>query len=218
METTTHSDDVATFVRTAKTAGLADGTLVAILKQSGWPERRVYRALSAYYADSIGVTVPRPASAGDDARDAFLYLLNFITLGFWTTALGRVFYVLIEHAFPDHATAGTYYHPSLADELAWPLAALLITFPAFAIIARQITAGLRTRPDAVVSGVRAWLTYVALVLAAIVVLLDGIWFLESLLRGALTVRFVLDSLVLLVLGGGVFVTYLRGLRARTAAR
>lgn len=92
-----------------------------------------------------------------------------------------------------------------------------MTFPVFALIAGRIGIALRTRADAAVSGVRAWLTYLALVVAAIVVLLDGIWFLEELFRGELTVRFTLQSLVLLVLGGGVFVTYLRGIR-RAAVR
>lgn len=64
------------------------------------------------------------------------------------------------------------------------------------------------RPDLYDSGVRKWLTYIALVFAAIIVLADGIWFLEALLRGQLTLRFMLDSLVLLVIGGGVFTYYL----------
>jgi hypothetical protein len=214
MQTTT--SDLGTFLRAAKGAQVPDESLVGILTASGWSRRRVYRALGAYYTDALGTPLPGNAGRADDAGDAFLYLLNFITLGFWTIALGRIFYVLIDRAFPDPSMA-TGYSPTLADELAWPLAAVLITFPVFALIARRIAVVLQTRADAVVSGVRAWLTYLALVLAALVVLQDGIWFLEQLLRGQLTVHFVLDSLVLLVLGGGVFVTYLRSVQRRAAA-
>lgn len=39
--------------------------------------------------------------------------------------------------------------------------------------------------------------------AATIVLIDGIWFLQAFLSGEITARFVLDSLLLLVLGGGV---------------
>jgi hypothetical protein len=209
--------DLTTFVRTAKGAPISDESLVGILAASGWSRRRVYRALGAYYTETLGTALPTAASRAEDAGDAFLYLLNFITLGFWATALGRVFYVLIDRAFPDPALASPYYHPALVDQLAWPLAAIIVTFPVFALIAGRIGIALRTRADAAVSGVRAWLTYLALVVAAIVVLLDGIWFLEELFRGELTVRFTLQSLVLLVLGGGVFVTYLRGIR-RAAVR
>ena len=214
METTL-ADELSTFVRTAKTRGVPDDALVAVLKHAGWSERRIYRGLGAYYTETLGVTVPRQAGTGDDARQAFLYLLNFITLAFWTTSLGFIFYILIDRTFPDAAALGGYT-PRLIDQLAWPLATLLISFPAFGLVAREIGKLLRSRPDAALSGVRAWLTYIALVIAAIIVLQDGIWFLWAFLRGALTVRFVLDSLVLLVLSGGVFVTYLRSLRARTA--
>ena len=77
---------------------------------------------------------------------------------------------------------------------------------------RFIAQELQQRPEAENSPVRLWLTYVALVLAAIIVLSDGIWFLAAFLQGQLTIRFVLDSLVLLVLGGGVFAYYLSGLQ------
>jgi Domain of unknown function (DUF5671) len=208
------SEGLGTFLHTAKGAGVPDESLVGVLSAVGWSRRRVYRALGVYYADTLGRPIPRDVAPVEDARDAFLYLLNFITLGFWTVALGRIFYVLIERAFPD-AAAPSY--SSLVNQIAWPLAAVLVAFPTFALIARRIALVLRTRPDAAGSGVRAWLTYVALVLAAIVVLQDGIWFLESFLTGQLTVRFILDSLVLLVLGGGIFVTYLRGLQRTSAA-
>jgi hypothetical protein len=216
MDTHPATVDLATFVRAAKGAPIPDESLVGILTASGWGRRRVYRALGAYYVDALGTALPANAGRAEDAGDAFLYLLNFITLGFWTTALGRVFYVLIDQAFPDPALASPSYHPALVDQLAWPLAAIIVTFPVFALIANRIGIVLRTRADAALSSVRAWLTYLALVLAAIVVLQDGIWFLEQLLRGELSVRFTLDSLVLLVLGGGVFVTYLRGIRRASA--
>jgi hypothetical protein len=64
------------------------------------------------------------------------------------------------------------------------------------------------------SGVRRWLTYIALVIAAIIVITDGVWFIEALIRGELTMRFILDSLVLLVLGGGVFTYYLTTMEPR----
>lgn len=210
METTARPNDLQTFLDAAKSGGVTDDSIVGVLTVAGWSRRRVYRGLADYYARLLGTPLPAVRRAGDDARDAFLYLLNFITLGFWTTSLGQVFYILIDHAFPDAAQ----WHGglSLTTRLAWPLAATIVTFPVFAFVASRIGAELRARPDAALSGVRAWLTYAALVLAAIVVLVDAIWFLDAILRGELTIKFVLDSLVLLVLGGGVFAIYLRGLR------
>lgn len=209
-------DDLDGFIRTAKDHGVPDDALVALLQQNGWSPRRIYRGLSAYYTEALGVAPPQRGSRGENPRDAFLYLLNFITLGFWTIALGQLFYTLIARWFPDAAYTG--YGGPLTYQIAWQLATIIVAFPAFLFVARAIGGELQRRPEAAESPVRAWLTYVALVIAAIVVLLDAIWFLEALLRGEITIRFLLDTLVLLVLGGGVFVYYLGGLRPARAQR
>ena len=140
-----------------------------------------------------------------DARDAFYYLLNFLTLGFWTVALGQIFYTLIGHWLPD--AAQLQYQQPLRDLISWQLATVIVTFPIFAYVHSLIGRQLRLRRELYNSGVRKWLTYLALVLAVLIVCTDAIWFLEALLRGQLTLNFVLDSLVLLVIGGGVFTYY-----------
>ncbi len=212
-------EDLDTFVRTAKAKGVPDDALVALLRQNGWSERRIYRSLGAYYGDALGMAPPSRSGRTENARDAFLYLLNFITLGFWTVALGQLFYALIERRFPDPADlmSGARGGPLLA-EIAWQLATIIVAYPCFVLVGRLIARELARRPDAIESGVRTWITYLTLVIAAIVVLMDGIWFLNSLLRGELTVKFILDSLVLLVLGGGVFAYYLNGVRPAAAER
>ncbi len=91
-----------------------------------------------------------------------------------------------------------------------------MTFPLFVAIHRRIVNELRRRPELYDSDVRKGLTYLALVIAALVVLGGGVWFLGDLLRGELTLHFILDSLVLLVLGGGVFGYYLTTLAPRQA--
>jgi hypothetical protein len=199
------------FVRAAKAAAVPDESLVAMLRHRGWSERRVYASLAGYYGDLLGVAPPGRSTSDERSRDAFFYLLNFITLAFWTVALGQLFYVLIARWIPDAATAG-YGRGPLMYEVAWQLATVIVAFPAFVVVGRLIARELQRRPDAFYSGVRSWLTYIALVITALIVLMDGIWFLEAFLRGELSVRFVLDSLVLLVLGGGVFSYYLSGMR------
>lgn len=207
MATSATTDrDLLDFVGAAKRHGLADQFTVSLLSHNGWSERRIYRAFSAFYADALETPLPSRSQHVEHARDAFLYLLNFITLGFWTVALGQIGYALIAHAFSD--PAAPYAYESLRDQISWQLATLLVTFPIFALVHSLIRRELSRRPDLFDSGIRKWLTYLALVLAALVILTDGVWFLESLLRGELTVRFILDSLVLLILGGGVFHYYL----------
>lgn len=201
------SDELSDFIQAAKGGGVADDSIVGMLRQSGWAERRIYRALGAYYGEKLGTAVPARTQSGENARDAFLYLLNFITLGFWTVALGQIFYALIAHWFPDPTQ--TYAEWSLREDMPGQLATVIVAFPIFAFVHYLIARELQKRRDLYYSGVRRWLTYLALVLAALTVLADAIWFVTSLLKGELTVRFFLDSVVLLLLGGGVFAYYMQ---------
>jgi hypothetical protein len=195
------------FIRSAKAHGIADDFVVTLLRYNGWPERRIFRAFSTYYSEAMGVGFPARTGSIEHARDAFLYLLNFIMLGFWTVALGEIWYQLIARWFPD-IPSSYYTDQSLRDAIAGQIATVIVTFPIFLFVHSLIQKELSRRRDLYDSGIRKWLTYIALVLAALVVLADAIWFLTSLLRGELTVRFILDELVLLVLGGGVFAYYL----------
>jgi Domain of unknown function (DUF5671) len=199
------NDGLDEFLSSAKNKGISDDFIVTLLRQNGWPEQRIYRAFSAYYAGVLGAPLPTHSGRSEHARDAFYYLLNFFLLSFWTIALGQLFYTLIDRWVPDR---GTPYYGSLIDDTAWQLATLLITFPAFILVHRLISDQLRRRPDFYESGVRKWLTYIALVIAALVLLSDGIWFLQTFLRGEITFRFVLHSLLLFIIGGGVFSYYL----------
>ena len=206
------------FLRAAKEQHISDEFVVALLRQNGWSERRIFRAYSTFYADRLGMPLPKRHQGAENARDAFYYLLNFITLGFWTVALGQILYRLIAYWIPDPASSAYTYGPSLRDDIAWQAATVIVAFPAFLYIHSLIARELGRRPDLYDSGIRRWLTYLALVIAAIVVLCDAAWVIEALIRGELTVRLILDSLVLLVLGGGVFAYYLRTMEPPAAAQ
>lgn len=200
------------FIAKAKSEGVGDVDLVALLRRSGWSDRRIYQRLNVHYERALGLPVPSRGATGESARDAFVYLLNFITLGFWTVALGNLLYVLIGRQFPDYRFPRDF--ESLSSSIAWQLATVITALPVFVYINAVINRDLLRRPDFSESGVRLWLTYIALIVAAIIVLMDGIWFLSAFLRGEITTRFVLDTLVLLLIGGGVFSYYFSGLRPR----
>lgn len=208
--------ELLAFLRSAKEQNISDDFVVALLRQNGWPERRIYRAYSAFYGERLGAPLPKRYQSAENARDAFFYLLNFITLGFWTVALGQIFFRLIAYWVPDSALSTTYYG-SLRDDVAWQVATVIVAFPTFAYVHSLIQRELRKRSDLYESPVRRWLTYLTLVVAAIVVLTDAAWVIEALIRGELTLRFILDSLVLLIIGGGVFVYYLRTMEPSAAA-
>ena len=177
-----------------------------MLRQNGWPERRIYRALSEQYAGILGLPVPRRAQAAGNARDAFLYLLNFITLGFWTVALWQIWDRLVTRWFPDALSSSS--GAELREDIAWQVALILVTFPIFAVVHSLIQRELARRPELYYSAIRRWLTYVALVLTAIPIVIDAAYTVQQLIMGQLTIHFFMDTLGLLVIGGGIFAYYL----------
>ena len=82
---------------------------------------------------------------------------------------------------------------------------------------RYILGELRVHPEKNDSPVRQWLTYIALLIAAGVVVGDLIGFLRYFLRGELTGRFVAKTIVVLAISGGVFWYYLGSLESAPAA-
>jgi len=198
-------DELATFLRAAKERGILDESLVGMLRHNGWSERRIYRALSEHYAGVLGVPVPRRAQSTENARDAFLYLLNFMALGFWTVALWQIWDRLVNRWFPDAlSSTGTY----LREDIAWQVALILVSFPLFVVVHALIQRELARRPELYYSAVRRWLTYIALVLTAIPILIDAAYTVQQLIVGQLTIHFFLDTLGLMVIGGGIFAYYL----------
>ncbi|HLY02414.1 MAG TPA: DUF5671 domain-containing protein [Candidatus Cybelea sp.] len=199
-------DELAAFLRAAKERGIPDESLVGMLRYNGWPERRIYRALSEQYAGVVGMPVPRRAQSAGNARDAFLYLLNFITLGFWTVALWQIWDHLINRWFPDALSRVSESY--LRDDIAWQIALILVSFPLFVVVHSLIQRELARRPELYYSAVRRWLTYIALVLTAIPIVVDATYTVQQLIVGQLTIHFFLDALGLLIIGGGIFAYYL----------
>jgi hypothetical protein len=72
---------ISEFVERAKSGGVTDQALVGMLTGRGWSEKEVYEALALHYERLIGMEIPRRGGGGTAARDAFLYLLAFSTLG-----------------------------------------------------------------------------------------------------------------------------------------
>lgn len=206
------SDKLLEFIRAAKGKGVSDDSIVSILKQNGWSERRVFDAFSSYYEETLGTPIPARGTRVENARDAFYYLLAFITLGFWTVALVWFADIYVDHVFTsalDYAISGSYFR----SEIAGQMATLMIAFPLFLFISWMIAREVARRPEALESGVRKWLTYIALVITAVTLLCDAVWFLTTFLTGDLTVRFAWKAFVLFVVAGGVFSYYLGVVRA-----
>ena len=103
----TDGDVLAAFIEKARASGIADATTVEVLKQREWSERRIYRSLSTAIERTVGIEIPVRGSAQEYARDAYLYLVSFITLSLWSYSLGNIFYTMIDFWNPDRTSGWT---------------------------------------------------------------------------------------------------------------
>jgi len=203
-------DRLREFIETSKRQGITDEALVGLLRGRGWPEEDAYRALADHYEAQSGLQVPVYKRSGS-AKDAFLYLLSFSTLGVWTFAVGSVMFTLIDRWIKDPVSPVMYYG-SATYQIANALASLIVAFPTYILVMRYIVREIEAHPEKLESPVRKWLTYIALLIAAGVVIGDLITLLEYFLRGELTTRFVAKVAVVLVIASGVFSYYLGSLQ------
>jgi hypothetical protein len=214
MDQTSKSEKLHAFIEASKAKGAADDFLVSLLREQGWPAKDIYAAFGSYYQSLTGLTAPvRAGGAGEAARDAFLYLLSFSTLATWTIALGSLMFAYINRWFPDPVTRANI---PFRNEIAAEMASVMVAFPIFLLAMRFIVRDVEAHPEKLESGVRKWLTYIALLIAAGAVIGDLITFLTFFLQGELTARFVLKVLTVLVIAGGVFWYYIGSLRGGTS--
>jgi hypothetical protein len=199
------SEGLQGFLEQARSQGATDDLIVSLLRGRGWPQADVDRVLADEYEMRTGLAIPGYRRSGS-AKDAFLYLLSFSTLAIWAEGLGSVLFTLIDRYLKDPVSnANTYVNYSYA--MASSLACLIIAFPVYLLTMRSILGSVEIYPEKLDSGVRKWLTYLALLITAGILLGDLICFLTYFLRGELTGRFVAKVLTALVIAGGIFWYY-----------
>jgi hypothetical protein len=203
------------FITSAKSKGASDEFLCSLLIRNGWPANEVYESLGQYWQAATGVTLPVRAGTGESAREAFLYLLSFSTLATWTISLGGLIFDLINRWLPDPVSRA--YVPDLRLALTWEIARVLVAFPIYLAVTALVVKEAVKYPDRLQSGVRKWLTYIALLGTAGTMICDLIWFLDYLLSGEITLRFVLKSATVMILCAGIFAYYLGSLRLARAS-
>jgi Domain of unknown function (DUF5671) len=207
--------DLKKFLDSARNQGASDETLASLLRGREWPQEDVHRALADDFENRTGIGIPNYKKSGS-AKDAFLYLFCFATLATWTIALGSILFTLIERWFPDPLIQQRFYR-GVYYEVADSLACVIIAFPIYLFVTRAILRELRLHPEKLESSVRKWLTYIALLIAAGVVIGDLITFLTYFLRGEMTSTFVAKVATVLLIAGGVFWYYLGSLRRADSA-
>ena len=192
------------FVKESLEKNQSKAQIKEALLQAGWKEEEIVVALSLFADVVFPVAVPRPKPYLQ-AREAFLYLVSFITLYISSFSFGALLFEFIDRNFPDPISGQFYYG---GERLPISLASIIVAFPLYLFMARYLKKTELKDSDERESRVKKWLTYVTLVIVATVIIVDLVMILGNLLGGELTVRFILRELTVLYIAVSIFWYYL----------
>lgn len=198
------------FVKEALTKGQSRQNIHGVLTKAGWSAEDVEAALSYYAEVDFPVPVPK-RKPYLSAREAFMYLVMFLTLYISSFSFGTLLFQFINRWLPDPAL-GLYYYDSSVEIIRSATAALIITFPIFLFMSHLLGRAMARDPEKRSSKVRKWLTYITLFIAAGVIIGDLITLVTNVLAGELTLRFILKCVTVFVIAGTIFGYYLWDLR------
>jgi hypothetical protein len=204
--------DLQAYVREALARGLSRERVRTHLEDAHWRREEIEAALVSWNDGVDGPPVPR-RRVSLSAREAFVQLVLFATLYLFAFDSGAILFVLIERAFRD---AASDWGGADLNSLRWASSGVLTALPIFMFTNRVIERSLARDPEKRTSGVRRWLTYLTLFVAALVLIGNFSTIVSHALAGELTTRFVLKCLVVFAIAGVVFGHYLGGLRREEA--
>lgn len=205
------NEDVRQFVKEALIARHDRETIRETLTRAGWPPEEISTALDAYADTDFPIPVPK-RKPYLSAREAFLYLVMFLTLYISAFSFGTLLFQFINKWLPDPTLYTSYSYESIHNAIRQGIASLIITFPIFVFVSSLLGRIMLSDPDKRTSKVRKWLTYITLFIAAGVIIGDLITLVSTFLGEGLTMRFVLKVLSVLLITSTIFGYYLWDLR------
>lgn len=146
------------------------------------------------------------------AKNFFFYFLSFALLYTVAFNFGGVLFDFIHKAFPlaaDAASGARFSNGALRIHLA----SLIIGTPIFLWLSRMIYRRAQQDMATKNSGIRRWLTYITLILTALIAIGDLIALVNNLLGGDTSLRFLLKAAVVLIIAGSIFYYYITDIKS-----
>jgi hypothetical protein len=145
---------------------------------------------------------------------AFFYMLSLVALIFLAVSVGMIIFEIINKKIIDVLQSNNGFS---LEALKFAISALVISAPIFYLTSRQIYKSLFAGILDKNSGVRRWLTYFILFIAAIVMLGWLIAVINNFLNGDLTWKFVFKSLTSVGISAAIFFFYFFDIRQKEIA-
>ena len=177
------------------------------MTEAGWSRGEADDALGAFADIVFTPPVPKPTPRLT-ARDAFNYAVLFTALAVTAVYLVFILHAILTIQLPDAADS-KYTLQSAVGSIHWAIAALIISTPVYVWLSLRTDRLAAEDQGFRRSLVRSWLTYVALFIAGLLFLGDGIYVIYKFLAGEITIRFLLKAGIVAAVSGSIFVHYLR---------
>jgi len=199
------------FVKDAMAKGVSQEEIRSILLGAGWGEPQVRQALAGYGESPYGVPVPKPR--GSAAREAFIYVVLFVTMYLSAFNLGNLAFQYINRSFPIYGQQGL----RIEDAIRWSTSILIVALPVFFVLTRMTNSAIQRDPSRQPSDMRRKLTYLTMIVSSFGLLGVFSTVVYNFLGDALTARFVLKALSAGLIATGVFGYYLKDAREDPAS-
>ncbi len=191
--------------------GIGKLEIKARLLAVGWSEEQIE---SAYGQALIQNGAPTPEDEKEfvtgkksSAMEIAVNLFSFVLLGIVATALGVLFYQIINKYFPDPLARNYYRGRFSTKAIHYSISALLIGFPMYYLSMRLWFRSFRRGEGKIETFLTKWLTYLVLLIASITIVGDLITALFTFLQGEISIRFILKAVTILGIFGAIFWFY-----------
>ncbi len=153
------------------------------------------------------------AHKGKGALDAFLNLLQLITLGWLSISVGSVFFNIINKYFGS-IEFGSQMDMVFQTGTKTGIASSIIVLPIFLVVICVLHGKYKKHELDFVSGIHKWLTYLMLLVSALVIIGSLVALLVNFLNGEYTANIILKILVVFLIALGIFGFYGYDLRRK----
>jgi hypothetical protein len=195
--------EIGTYIIDARAKNFSDEQIKSTLLAAGWSEGQITEAFTQRPLETP--IAPPPPVPHIGMWIGFLYILFFISLYVLATVVGVLFHDMVEHVIVDAKTATYSYH--MADNTSMvrgALAAIIVSFPLFAILALILKKQISKQPAIINIRSRKLLIYITLIGTFLIMLGHIIYSLYSFLDGKLTTNALGHLFVTFLIAGSIF--------------
>ena len=163
--------------------------------------------------DSISTVPPAPTQRQHGAKTLFWYFSLFWTMGATAFATGTVWFQVINKYLPKEVFFGGVGPAFSQGAIKGAVASLIVGAPAFFLFAWLIRRAIGHEEIELRKGARLWIGYLILFIVVAVALGDIITAVLTFLNGDFTLRFLLKSLIILLIASWIFIYFWLALRS-----